>query len=263
MKKHLKIGLVMVLAFLMAGKACYGTSVGPNASATAIIGTCGTNTATWSNPSNATGAWANLTYATSTFTGGAGSVSTYCIDLSAFSFSIPTGATINGYFYEMQIYGSTAVTETAYYLGDTPYFLNCTSGGGKLPVALPTAPTAISFGSSSDLWGSTCTVAQINSSSFGVRHVFDTTDGTGATINFDSSRLTIYYTAAAKVKHRVISAILFRRAKKEVYSQTSSARIVSTQGAKWRPYVLYVGVSGLLSSRSIGYPMADGDGGRH
>jgi hypothetical protein len=113
--------------------------------------------------------------------------------LSAYGFSVPSGATINGIVVEF--YNISQSTEG--HLGITlTKTVNVGTGTGK--DVIPTASTGYqTLGTSSDLWGTTWTVAEINATGFGCLVDANDQDEAGGSMSLDHVRITVYYTATA------------------------------------------------------------------
>ena len=149
-------------------------------------------TLTWSNPSNA--ASSNDSHATIAFTTN-GEISHY-LKATNFGFAIPAGATINGIVVEIERKASngTRITDNR---------VRIVKGGtvGSTDKASatfwPTSDTVASYGSSSDLWGETWTVSDINASNFGVVVAADTSVTSAITASIDHIKITVHYTPAA------------------------------------------------------------------
>jgi hypothetical protein len=115
---------------------------------------------------------------------------------SNYGFSIPTGATITGILVE--VYDNTTVDGA----GDGCYdasvqllIAGSETGTDKATFTYQTPVGWKSYGSSSDLWGLTPTVAQINASGFGVSVKYGNASALATeTISVDSVRITITYT---------------------------------------------------------------------
>lgn len=116
-----------------------------------------------------------------------------------FGFTIPVGATIDGVLLEVQqksdqtgVIRDHSVTLTK----------NGTTGSGSdkaTATQWPASAAYASYGGSSDLWGTTWTVAQINASTFGALLETDEAGTNVDTAYIDHVRITVYYTAAAGV----------------------------------------------------------------
>jgi hypothetical protein len=140
----------------------------------------------WANLSNATGAgnW-----------GGAGarsdvdkSVSEF-LKLTGYGFSIPTGATIDGIQVEVSkgfFSGSNAGTLSA-----IMYKAGSQVGTSKNSTGF--APET--FGSPTDLWGTTWTPAEINASGFGFG-LSSNGGANGVSVVVSGARITVHYTDA-------------------------------------------------------------------
>ena len=116
---------------------------------------------------------------------------------SAFGFSIPAGATINGILLE--------VKRAAGLISNIDTSTNgaaLTKDGGSNFISKnpsdswPTVLTYQSYGSSSDLWGTTWTPAQINSNLFGAGISATNNGGVLDTASVDAIRVTVFYTPA-------------------------------------------------------------------
>jgi hypothetical protein len=124
----------------------------------------------WTSPSNAY--TADTSYAnTGTLANAANSP---YLDLSNFGFNIPTSATISGIVVNIQ--RKAGVNSAANYVTDTDVWLMKAAGATvgtnhaqASTVKWPTADAVQPYGTTSDLWGTTWTPANFNTSSFGVR----------------------------------------------------------------------------------------------
>ena len=104
-----------------------------------------------------------------------------------FGFSVPNGSTINGIEVEIEEQGD----------GDensVKIVKDGTIGGTEKSTAatLPDPEAYISYGDSTDLWGLSWTVGDINSSTFGVG--FSVDNGAGEFAFVDHIRITVYHT---------------------------------------------------------------------
>ena len=166
----------------------------PNQSQTASPGTCsslgggGTN---WSNPTRAE--TSNNSYATANVDGTT-TDPLQCVD---FGFSIPLGSTVSGI--EVFVERRSSSTNNG---GSRDASLFVVKGGSSVGADRATATTYTTadfsegHGSSSDLWGTTWTVSDINANDFGT--VFTATKPNAAggahTISVDHIYITVYYT---------------------------------------------------------------------
>lgn len=107
--------------------------------------------------------------------------------------AIPGGATIDGIVVEIKKSGtSLAISDFKVQL------LKAGTGTGDNKAAggsWPTSLTYSTYGGSSDLWGTTWTVSDVNDINFGVLLVANSTPG--GTANVDHMRITVYYTDAS------------------------------------------------------------------
>jgi hypothetical protein len=186
MRKALSVGSVILLTVALA----FALTVGPKlpTAATGNTNTNGGGVTAWTNPQNieladgtAATALPGTPFSTQDLRGG------------GFGFSIPANATINGIF--LEINANTPTTTNIY--GFHNVVLE--GGGGastnKAAGLLTTTPTTFSFGSASDLWGTTWIPAQINSASFVASASFSAASG-GGTIAVDFFRVTVTFTPA-------------------------------------------------------------------
>ncbi len=124
------------------------------------------NIYTWTTPSNAAGS--DNAYAT--HTSGTTNRTTTCLKATNFGFSIPTGATIDGVVLTIEHNGSS-IAGLNYVLDDSVYLVKggipAGSNNADLVTKWPTSDTAATYGSASDLWGTTLTYTDVNASDFG------------------------------------------------------------------------------------------------
>jgi hypothetical protein len=117
------------------------------------------------------------------------------LDATGFGFAIPTGATITGIKATVE---RNAGTSSA--IADEDVFLlkaGAASGSDKaVSGSWSTSESTRTYGSSSDLWGTTWTLAQVNASNFGLR--FKVRNGAGAAANafVDYIEITVTYLEA-------------------------------------------------------------------
>lgn len=145
----------------------------------------GTGSMAWSNVANLTGT-PNSTFATVSL---ADLGSSNYLAGKNFGFAIPTGSTINGILVE---YYDLSTPFTPGNLSNTALTKNGTSVTGTSKL-ITIAGGWQSFGGSTDLWGTTWTPAEINSSNFGAG-LQAADDASGCQLEVDAMRVTIYYT---------------------------------------------------------------------
>ncbi len=193
------------LAYNVGDEVLYATSTGgagsTSASPTAAASTHrpGLSQNSWANPANAEGSSA---YATCTLYGSNGNVNqSDFLSLTDFAGlnAIPSDATITGIVVSLK-HGRTSGTSAVY--DDTVVLLGLVGlVANHAPAyaaanAWPGSPTAISYGTSADVWNVLPTVAQLQASGFGVKIACQCTQtpGTGATIELNSVVVTVHYT---------------------------------------------------------------------
>jgi hypothetical protein len=162
-----------------------------------LIVTAGADDATvgtvaWVTPGNITAD--DAAYATATLTSG----TSHYLKGTNPAFTIPAGATIDGIVVEWKrkiVTGDTgAVNDSSVklVLGGTIQGTDKSAGA-----AWSATEGWVSFGSSSDKWGLTPTVAQVNASDFGAVLSCVGNASNNWKPNVNACRITVYYTAAA------------------------------------------------------------------
>lgn len=166
-------------------------SSGPNYTATGA-NTTGIGSTAWTNASNITAS--DDTYSSVTLA--AGAASNY-IKATNFGFAIPNGSTINGIVVEFE-----KKTDQGNNTNDNA--VRIVKGGSigstdkSSALAWANNDAYTSYGSSSDLWGTTWTVADINGSTFGAAlSCIDNHVNQARICYVDTVRITIYYTSAS------------------------------------------------------------------
>ena len=178
------------LAIAQAGRAVAAASCSQTNSGATSPGTMA-NDATygsigWSTPDNAK--TSNDTYTTVVFVSPL--ISNY-LKATNVSFSIPTGATINGIVVEVekkQTNGTTIIDDRVRIVkGGTIGSTDKSTGA-----TWPTTEAYVAYGSSSDLWGETWSASDINGSTFGF--VISNSGSAIGSASVDHMRITVYYT---------------------------------------------------------------------
>ena len=164
-------------------------SQGPN-NPTAAASVDGANIA-WSNPSNIF--TSNLTYATSSISN---AHPTQYLQGTSYGFTIPAGATINGIVVGVQKYGEVDQTFT-------DLTVQLIKGGVRTGTnkantvttwaASPGGYTTYGTGLT-DLWGTTWTDTDINSTGFGIAFQAQSNDPSAFIAYVDNIQITVYYT---------------------------------------------------------------------
>ncbi len=143
------------------------------------------------------GVWATVDNAkvndSSYSTNGSGAPATHYLKATAFGFAIPSGATINGI--EVGITRKASINAKFEYANDNIVKLvkgGTVSGDSKASTTKwPTSDGTVTYGTTSDLWGTTWADTDINASNFGVVLSANTVTAT-ASVNYIS--VTITYT---------------------------------------------------------------------
>ena len=168
--------------FMVGGWYQPGTSYSDTTAITPPTSASGT----WTTPTNAL--TSNNSYATYTGTGQA------VLTLGSYGFNIPAGSTINGIqvTVEGQSSGSNPSNRTIR-VGITKNGTADATASSYKTQALTTSEATYSLGTTSDLWGTTWTVAEINAGSFGVR-VRDNDTTSSGTFSIDVVSIAVSYT---------------------------------------------------------------------
>ncbi len=166
--------------FMVGGWYQPGTSFSDTTVATPPTSASGT----WTNPTNAL--TSNNSYATYTGTGAA------VLTLGSYGFNIPAGSTINGIQVTVEgLSSGTNATNRTIRVGVTK---NGTADVGTTKTqALTTTENTYTLGTTSDLWGTTWTVADINAGTFGIR-VRDNDTTSSGTFSIDVVNIIVTYT---------------------------------------------------------------------
>jgi len=191
-----KVFLILTVTFVVLSypSTINADSVGPsNPGTTADDATVGS--ATWSNPNNSQSS--NNWYATATI---ADNGASHYLKATNFGFSIPTNSTINGILVGIERKmesSSNVVKDSAVKIVKADGTIGTTNKAST--TQYPTTDTYVNYGSSSDLWGETWTVADINDADFGIvlsSYVsYTDVQPTTTTVYVDHIRITVYYTA--------------------------------------------------------------------
>jgi hypothetical protein len=167
----------------------------------------------WSSPSNA--AASDDSRATAALSASAGNARTDFLKFSNFGFTIPVGATIDGFTFSLE----RSVTTTSGTPRDLAIIL--TDDGSTPAIAgetahespnkasgstWPTTDASATYGGASDLWSTgtfVVTVAEVNASAFSAWvRAFKTDGETSTTVRIDYGELTVHYTPAATGNRR-------------------------------------------------------------
>ena len=143
----------------------------------------------WLNPNNAK--LSNNTYVTAT-TAGTPFQTIQSLKATNFSFAVPTGATINGIEVEIERKGDfnneMRDKDVKLVIGDAVVGDQATVKEYQVTERYDV------LGSSSDLWGNTISVAQVNAADFGVNIQAEVFDGGGNNVfSIDHIRIRVHY----------------------------------------------------------------------
>ncbi len=186
--------IAAVLATLPAGTTA--ATSGPRYPGTAAS-VDGPGYAAWTDPGYI--AADDTSYATSYVPQYSGQDSSEDLQGTNYGFSIPLDATINGISvtigrYSGYYWGTVLNDQDLYLIKAGAKVGTDHASGSGWPTSIGTA----NYGSTSDLWGTTWTPAQINASDFGVSlSVYNPGSWSGLTAHVDYIRVTVTYTVAA------------------------------------------------------------------
>ena len=178
---------------LTSSTTCPALSAVSTAATNAGSATTGGTGVAWSNPSNLTSN--NNLYTTIALT--SSNKTSQTLTTSNYGFAIPANSTINGITVTIGRYKSAGGNGGTDYITDNS--LKLVKAGTAVGTDLaatgtnwPTTETAASYGSTSNLWSSAWTAADINNSNFGVALIVNT--GNAATGSIDYITITVNYT---------------------------------------------------------------------
>lgn len=177
--------------------------------------TSGANAYRWVNRTDAqtsNNVYANLSFSDGSFNPQAAPTSLTSQTVNYFictglSSTVPSGATINGITVNIERYNSVTVGDFTLTINDNAIYLtkdgSTVVGSNKSTGAAWQSSdnnTPVTFGGSADLWGTTWTAAEINSSTFGVMIspslTFDNSES-GSNVKIDQVSITIDYTGGS------------------------------------------------------------------
>ena len=189
MKRGLLSCAITVLSVMLCLNG-FGQTAGPNYAGT--TGNIDTGGAEWTNTDNIKTDDTNVSSAAVA----KNKDSDYLVGTN-FGFSIPSTATIVGIAVEIDRYAADiGMQDIALYLtksGNTVIGNNLANTG----VNWSTSAASVSYGSSSNLWGTTWTAAEINSTNFGLMLSLDNTSSSTMSASVNYIRITVSYTCDA------------------------------------------------------------------
>ena len=188
----------------------------------------GSYTYKWVNRTNAQtsdNVYANLSLSDGSFVpAGGGSVPTTLTSqtvnyfvITGLSSTVPSGATINGVTVKIERYNVNATGDFPTTINDNAIYLtkdgSTTVGNNKSTGAAWQSSdnnTTVDFGGSADLWGTTLTAAEVNTSTFGVMIspalTFADFSENGGSARVDQVTVTIEYTGGSVRRRAVFSS---------------------------------------------------------
>jgi hypothetical protein len=218
--RYLAFPCVAVICITMLGAIALGqTTVGPQNAGTGS-NVDGPGTISWSNPGNITAA--GSPYATAALTVSA--TSEY-LEGTNYGFSIPTNATIQGI--QVTINRRSSASTAGYSINDVTVSLikggTITGNNKATSTDWPTSLGTASYGSASDLWGTTWAPADINASDFGVAlSVVNQSTIGSRTATVDYMQISVTYTVPLPIQMASFAANVVRDNQIEVAWRTVS-----------------------------------------
>ena len=160
----------------------------------------------WINPSNAI--TSDNSYATVT---GDGVNVAELLYLSTLGFAVPTGATITGIVARVEAKHSVGGSSNALHCAVTKTGIGADPSGFTLRTITPTTSDAVYIlGTTTDLWGQTLSVADVNASTFGLFfYVVAAGMGSGEVTSIDDVVVTVYYNIGGNTYAAVGATTLF------------------------------------------------------
>lgn len=199
----------LLLSVMILPVSSFSQSQGPNNPSAAISVSAPMGTP-WTNPTSVFTSNSNVAVAPSlnTFPNCAGQTCYYSTGLQAtgFGFTIPLTANIDGIVVDVQ---RMAMTANIVFDSTLQIVKNAVPVGTNYAssVAWGTPNIYTSYGSSTDLWGTAWTPADINNVNFGVYlSVSNSSASIQTNAGVDHIRITVYYTAAVGINYPASSA---------------------------------------------------------
>jgi hypothetical protein len=180
----------------IASAATGSTTIGPK-SASLASDNAGVGTTAWTTPTNVY--TSNGVYATQKL---ASAAAGHYLVASAFGFSVPAGATVDGVTVDVQ--KNAAASSKSAIVDNSVKLVKAgvvTGTSQATTTVWPSSNSYVSYGGSSAAWGASLTPADVNAANFGVAISAKNNklSGTGATLaaNIDHIRISVSYTLPA------------------------------------------------------------------
>ncbi len=178
---------------ISAGSGTGGGSIyGPTGAGTGSDQATSGGTIAWANPGNITTNDNNFATATVSAPVNPGS---HFLQASNFGFAVAAGSTVTGIQVEIKGFQSSVNAENI----EVQLSRGLGSGIGNVKfIPWPTSNSFVSLGDTSDLWGWSPTIADVNSTPFGCI-IFANTNAATATFSVDFVRITVFATTGSVV----------------------------------------------------------------
>ena len=161
------------------------------------------------------------------------------VSATGFGFSLPSSATVTGIVVSIVRHIGSGSSN-----GDTSVQLikgGSAVGNNKATSATyPTADATATYGSSTDLWGTTWLYSDINASNFGLKFQPTTPNSNGVTVFVDSITITVYYYTNSATANPGTVADVSSGSGHATWTNPSNAKVTDAQYA----------VSGSIASKS-------------
>jgi hypothetical protein len=187
--------LFLLAVLLVIPQLSFAATEGPLSPSTAVDDSS-IGTVVWTSPSNVT----SSDNADADFNPTGFPVDSHYLKATNFGFAIPSGATIDGIVVEVEKGRSSAGA----FIDNAVRIVK----GGTIGTtdkssvtAWPSIDTYVSHGGSTDLWGETWAVSDINGSTFGFAISAEQNDEPDRNGYIDHIRITVYYTEAVPDLH--------------------------------------------------------------
>ncbi len=118
------------------------------------------------------------------------------LQTTGYNFSIPSGATVKGFIVEVSRSYTfvSGFNQGAYDLNLQMVKAGSPAGSNKATLTIyTTSQVTATYGSSTDLWGTTWAPSDVNASNFGFSYSAQSNDSGTQNINVDFIRITVYY----------------------------------------------------------------------
>jgi hypothetical protein len=187
--------IIVIISGIKLFNATEAKAADTGAQSASSAATSGGSGRSWSNTSNIFSS--NNSDATVSLTSSGSNRRSEYLEATGFGFSIPVGSTIDGIevSVEKSASSSSSIRDRDVYL--TKDGSNNVGDDYAESVDWSTSDATTIYGGAADLWGTTWTAAEINSSNFGLLFKCRNRAGGSRTASIDHISITVYYTTAS------------------------------------------------------------------